>query len=98
RDMTMSEQEVAKEARRVIRAFGEGHVALKSFFRKRFEDASHAVFVDTPLSETRQELIGAYLTQEYSLESTALFNPSMGRHPDQSNLPDGSIRFIQSLR
>lgn len=98
RVMTMSEQEVAKEARRVIRAFGEGHVALKSFFRKRFEDASHAVFVDTPLSETRQELIGAYLTQEYSLESTALFNPSMVRHPDQSNLPDGSIRFIQSLR
>ena len=43
-------------------------------------------------------LIGAYFTQEYSLESAALFNPSMVLHPDQSDLPSGSVRFIMSLR
>ena len=34
-------------------------------------------------------LIGSYFTQEYALESAALFNPSMVWHPDQSGLPSG---------
>jgi predicted GH43/DUF377 family glycosyl hydrolase len=43
-------------------------------------------------------LLGAYFTQEYALESAALFNPSMVWHPDQSGLPEGSKRFVLSLR
>ena len=43
-------------------------------------------------------LIGAYFTQEYALESAALFNPSMVWHPDQSGLAEGSRRFLLSLR
>jgi predicted GH43/DUF377 family glycosyl hydrolase len=35
---------------------------------------------------------------EYSIESAALFNPSIVIHPDQANLFAGSIRFIISLR
>jgi predicted GH43/DUF377 family glycosyl hydrolase len=35
---------------------------------------------------------------EYALESAAIFNPSIVAHPDQSNLPDGALRFIMSLR
>src|SRR5204863_7776235 len=41
---------------------------------------------------------GAYFTHEYALEAAALFNPSIAAHPDQSNLPPGSLRFILSLR
>src|SRR5262249_15314870 len=37
-------------------------------------------------------------TQEYALESAALFNPSMVWHPDQTGLPAGLRRFILSLR
>jgi hypothetical protein len=43
-------------------------------------------------------LIGAYFTKEYSIESAALFNPSIVAHPDQSHLKKGSLRFIMSLR
>jgi predicted GH43/DUF377 family glycosyl hydrolase len=43
-------------------------------------------------------LIGSYFLAEYSLESAALFNPSIVPHPDQSGLPSGSLRFILSLR
>jgi len=43
-------------------------------------------------------LIGAYFTHEYSFEAAALFNPSIVPHPDQSDLPDGSLRFVLSLR
>jgi len=35
---------------------------------------------------------------EYSPESTALFNPSIVLHPDQSGLQKGELRFILSLR
>ncbi len=46
----------------------------------------------------RRLLIGAYFLAEYSLESAALFNPSIVPHPDQSGLPPGALRFILSLR
>ena len=39
-----------------------------------------------------------YFTHEYSPESTALFNPSIVPHPDQTGLPKGALRFILSLR
>ena len=50
------------------------------------------------LSEERALLLGGYFTHEYSLEAAALFNPSIVPHPDQSDLPPGSLRFILSLR
>jgi predicted GH43/DUF377 family glycosyl hydrolase len=43
-------------------------------------------------------LIGSYFLAEYSLESAALFNPSIVPHPDQTGLPTGALRFILSLR
>jgi predicted GH43/DUF377 family glycosyl hydrolase len=35
---------------------------------------------------------------EYSFEASALFNPSIVRHPDQSGTPRSGLRFILSLR
>jgi predicted GH43/DUF377 family glycosyl hydrolase len=56
------------------------------------------MITDRPLTENRRLLIGSYFTQEYSLESAALFNPSIVWHPDQSGLGQDSKRFILSLR
>ena len=53
---------------------------------------------DQELSEQRRLLIGSYFLAEYSLESAALFNPSIVPHPDQTGLPPGALRFILSLR
>ncbi len=50
------------------------------------------------MSEQRRLLIGSYFLAEYSLESAALFNPSIVPHPDQTDLPPGALRFILSLR
>ena len=38
------------------------------------------------------------MTAEYSIESAALFNPSIVPHQNQRNLPAGAVRFIISLR
>ncbi len=69
-----------------------------SSFCGRFEAVRRHLLTDTPLSENRRLLIGAYFTQEYALESAALFNPSIVWHPDQSGLAAGSRRFALSLR
>src|SRR3954468_1734167 len=55
--------------------------------------ADHAVF-----TQAQRQLVGAYFLHEYSFEASALFNPSIVPHPDQSGTPPGSLRFILSLR
>src|SRR5205085_3562325 len=74
------------------------HQRTREFFLYRFEHVRKHLLTDQPLSENRRLLIGSYFTQEYALESAALFNPSMVWHPDQSGLPAGSRRFVLSLR
>lgn len=50
------------------------------------------------LSQSKQLLIGAYFTSEYSIESAAFFNPSMVEDPDQTGLMEGQKRVIISFR
>ena len=73
-----------------MREFRERHQRTREFFLNRFDQVRDApADRSRPLSENRRLLIGAYFTQEYALESAALFNPSMVWHPDQSGLPEG---------
>jgi len=60
--------------------------------------SAHGCRPTKKLSAERELLIGAYFTHEYSFEAAALFNPSIVPHPDQSDLPDGALRFVLSLR
>ena len=94
----LSEQEVEELLARVMREFRERHQRTREFLLHRFDQVRDHLLTDQPVSESRRLLIGSYFTQEYALESAALFNPSMVWHPDQSGLPDGASRFILSLR
>ena len=78
----------------VMSEFHSRHQRTRHFFLHRFEQVKEYLLTDAALSENRRMLIGAYFTQEYALESAALFNPSMVWHPDQSGLPEGSRRFL----
>ena len=79
--------------------FGERHAKTHEFLLLlRFEQARPCLRPNKKLSKGRQLLLGAYFSHEYSLEAAALFNPSIVPHPDQSDLPPGSLRFILSLR
>lgn len=98
RVISLTEQEAEREAHAILTDFVERHHRLSEFLLNRFEQVQPELPTDVPLSEPRRLLIGAYLTQEYALEAAALFNPSMVAHPDQSDLPAGSLRFALSLR
>ena len=78
--------------------FSERHRDIKRVFELHLNMVKDYVPRDTVLSETKAALIGAYFTREYSIESSALFNPSIVPHPDQNKLDKGSLRFIMSLR
>ena len=78
--------------------FEDRQPRLDEFLLRRYHEVC-APLLDRPtISEERKLLLGGYFTHEYSLEAAALFNPSIVPHPDQSNVPDGSLRFILSLR
>src|SRR2546423_13977413 len=98
RIMSLPEEEVDGLVEALFTDFHGRHQKARQFILHRFEYARQFLLTDAPVSENRQLLIGAYFTQEYALESAALFNPSMVWHPDQSGMPDGSKRFILSLR
>jgi predicted GH43/DUF377 family glycosyl hydrolase len=95
---TLSEADVDQLLQHVLEEFHGRHQKPREFFLRRFEAVRSYALTDTPLTENRRLLIGAYFTQEYALESAALFNPSIIWHPDQTELPTGSKRFILSLR
>ena len=96
--MALPESEVHTLWEEVKAEFGERHAKTDAFLQRRFEQVRPCLRPGQKLSKERQLLLGAYFSHEYSLEAAALFNPSMVPHPDQSELPPGSLRFILSLR
>lgn len=50
------------------------------------------------LDKYKKLLIGSYFTHEYSIESSAFFNPSIVEDPDQTDLEEGERRVIISFR
>jgi predicted GH43/DUF377 family glycosyl hydrolase len=98
RIMALSDAEVDLLLGEVSSSFSQRHQNIRSVFLERFAEVSGAMPEHDELPEPRKLLIGSYFLAEYSLESAALFNPSMVPHVDQSGLPPGAIRFILSLR
>ena len=78
--------------------FSERHKDIRGVYEQNFQEVKAYIPQNVLLSETKKALIGAYFTMEYSIESAALFNPSIVPHPDQSNLAKDCLRFIMSLR
>ena len=98
RVMLLEENEVSSLLDQIIHDFGGRHKKVREIFASRYQQMRSLLPTDRPISEARRLLLGSYFTNEYSLESSALFNPSIVPHPDQTGMPDGHLRFILSLR
>lgn len=88
----------ALEAAIMLDRFAARHHKPERTLLKRYEEVRNHDIADRSISIAHRLLIGAYFTLEYSLEAAALFNPSIVRHPDQSGVKAGSVRFVMSLR
>jgi predicted GH43/DUF377 family glycosyl hydrolase len=98
RILSLPEERVLLLLEEVSAEFSERHHHIRESFLERFAQIREMVSIPEDISKERRLLIGSYFLAEYSLESAALFNPSIVRHPDQTGLPSGSLRFILSLR
>ena len=98
RVLEMSPSEVEAGLQNVMRCLSHKHAGIEAVFSNRYRQLAHLMPPATEPSPPQSRLIGAYFLNEYSFEASALFNPSIVRHPDQTGAPENGCRFILSLR
>ena len=98
RVLLLSEEKCGIELRRLFNEFSTRHHDFEAILFSNYKRVKKHLADRGKHSKERKLLIGAYFTHEYSVESAALFNPSIVAHPDQTNLPSGFMRFIISFR
>jgi predicted GH43/DUF377 family glycosyl hydrolase len=97
RILAIPEGEVIEVLAKTLAGFSRRHADFEGILERHFAlVAHHAEHV--PLSRERRLLIGAYFTNEYSIEGAALFNPSIVVAPNQDGTRPGERRFVMSLR
>lgn len=100
RVLALEESEVRTLLDKVLEQFSERHMDIRRILDRHYRQVRTYISSEdsSSLSRDRELLIGAYFSMEYAIESAALFNPSIVPHPDQSQIEDGSLRFLMSLR
>ena len=94
----LGDEQVDRLLDEVLRKFHARHGNVASVLDENYRTGTAMLGISDDLSHNRRLLIGSYLTAEYSIESAALFNPSIVPHHNQRNVPAGAVRFIMSLR
>ena len=84
RVLRLDAEAAAQQLSEVLENFDGRHRNLLEIFETRAAEMEHALEPHAQLSKTQRGLIGAYFLNEYSFEASALFNPSIVRHPDQA--------------
>lgn len=94
----LDDAEVAALLDRVMQDFGDRHRRIEAVLENHFDFVRPCLEKPEELTRERRLLIGSYFTMEYSIESAALFNPSIVPHPNQDGVGKDELRFIMSLR
>jgi predicted GH43/DUF377 family glycosyl hydrolase len=98
RVLALKPEAAASQLADVLENFLGRHRNLLETFEARADEMEEALAAHSIFSKVQRQLVGAYFLNEYSFEASALFNPSIVRHPDQSTAPKNAVRFILSLR
>jgi len=98
RILDLSDDEVTVTLEELRQNFRQRHSDIDAVFERGFLAVAHSVPDAADLPDDMRRLIGAYFMHEYSLEGAALTNPSIVAHPEQTDVPGGSLRVIVSLR
>src|SRR5580693_2847804 len=70
-----------------IENYAKRHRNLEQTFRDHFDKIKAQYGSElSHLSDQKKLLLGAFFTKEYSIQSAALFNPSVVSHPDQKQM------------
>ena len=94
----LSPAKISRLLKDLLQQFSPASPGLKETLIEHYAMAAEKVGLADENDPDARMLIGGYFSMEYAFESAALFNPSMVPAYDQSNVPDGSLSFIMSLR
>jgi beta-1,2-mannobiose phosphorylase / 1,2-beta-oligomannan phosphorylase len=100
--LAMPDRDVLIALSQVLRNYSRRHRNISLIFESHFNKLAR-LFEESGIKpgrikHTRKALIGSYFTMEYSIESTAFFNPSIVEDPDQSETGTNDKRVIISFR
>jgi predicted GH43/DUF377 family glycosyl hydrolase len=98
RVIRLSDAEARRLLRQILADFSQRHNNIEGVLQRHYAEFEQYLPDPQRISRDKKLLIGAYFTMEYSIESAALFNPSIVLAPDQKDLPPGHARFILSFR
>ncbi len=98
RVLSLDSEATANQLSDVLENFQGRHRNLLRAFEARADEMEDAFTKHIAFTQMQRQLVGAYFLNEYSFEASALFNPSIVSHPDQSGIAPGSLRFVLSLR
>lgn len=98
----MTEKDALFTLEQTLRDYSMRHRNISKIFEKNFNRITHLLSLlntkPDAIEYSRKILIGSYFTMEYSIESAAFFNPSMVKHPDQTEVKPDEKRVILSFR
>lgn len=97
RCQALTEQEVTEALAGILDGYGARHRDLPALLDEHFAVVAQRMPQPLSLTVDRRRLIGAHFTREVSVETAAVFNPSVVPHPVQDG-PDGALRFVMSVR
>ena len=98
RILQLTDDELDGELSGALSALKARHDDVDAMLDRRFRDLEGNFGGGLHVTEAQARLIATFFSEEFSIETAALFNPSAVPHFDQSGLPDGDVRLILSLR
>jgi predicted GH43/DUF377 family glycosyl hydrolase len=96
--LLLDESTVKALLKQTLKDFAHRHKDIEDILMSNYRQIEKYIKEPAALSEERKLLLGSCFTMEYSIESAALFNPSIVIYPKQNNLKKGQTRVIFSFR
>jgi predicted GH43/DUF377 family glycosyl hydrolase len=98
RVIALDKEQTNTELGWVVNGLGAHHRNVDDMLARQYCEVATKLNLPDEIKDYHKKLIGGYFSQEYSFEAAALFNPSITPHPQQTDVADGTIRFVLSLR
>jgi predicted GH43/DUF377 family glycosyl hydrolase len=96
--LALDEPKVKSLLKRTLDEFAHRHKDIRAVLLGNYQRVAGYIPEPAALSEERKLLLGSCFTMEYSIESAALFNPSVVIYPKQNQMKKGQTRVIFSFR
>jgi len=96
--LSLDEPKVRDLLKQTLKDFAHRHKDIQAVLMGNYQRIAGYIQEPAALSEERKLLLGSCFTMEYSIESAALFNPSVVIYPKQNYMKNGQTRVIFSFR